>query len=273
MKLSVIMPVYNGMPYVSKAIESILNQTFRDFEFIIIDDGSTDGTADVLHQFYEKDPRIKIFTFNENKGRGYCLAYGVSVAKGELIARMDADDISLPYRFEKQIKYLDENYLDIIGSWVKEIDETGNFKRLIKMPVNHDEIVKAIWSCPFIHPTILAKRESLLKAGNYDPKLRNHQDYELWFRCVMDGLRMGNVPEYLLELRKSSNSLKEKKKNAFLQVKLGLKGCKKLNLGFVAYSGVLFPLLYKFLPLSMISVISHLFSKFDPRKTFISSVW
>ena len=107
MKVSVIMPVYNGEKFISQAIESILNQTFVDFEFIIINDGSNDKTEKIIAKY--KDKRIKYFKFTKNKGLVYSLNFCLKKSKGEFIARMDADDISMPDRFTKQVKFLDKN--------------------------------------------------------------------------------------------------------------------------------------------------------------------
>ena len=108
-KISVVMPVLNGEKYLAEAIESILNQTFQDFEFIIVDDGSTDQTPEILRSYANKDSRIQIVTNPINRGIGYSRNRGIALSRGEYIANMDADDLCLPERFEKQVRFLDSH--------------------------------------------------------------------------------------------------------------------------------------------------------------------
>ena len=112
------MSVYNGEKYLAEAIKSILNQTYKNFEFIIVNDGSKDNSVEIIKNYMKKDNRIVLID-RENKGLPYSLNEGISIAKGQYIARMDADDISLSNRFEKQIKYMEENKIDVCGSYIK----------------------------------------------------------------------------------------------------------------------------------------------------------
>ena len=130
-QISVVMPAYNAEKYITEAIDSILFQTFKDFEFIIINDASTDSTKDIIESY--KDPRIKLVNNEQNKGVAKSLNIGISVACGKYIARMDADDIALPERFQKQFDFMEQHpNIDVCGSWAKK---TGNENEIINNPV------------------------------------------------------------------------------------------------------------------------------------------
>ena len=154
--ISVIMPVYNAETYVEEAIKSILNQTFEDFEFLIINDGSEDNSLSIINNYASKDNRIKIIS-REKKGLVFSLNEGIKLAKGKYIARMDADDISVPERFKKQISYLERNSdVDICGTWIETF---GRSMEVLKYPVQHDDIkVALLFAFGLAHPSIMAKK-------------------------------------------------------------------------------------------------------------------
>lgn len=132
------MSVYNGEKYLAEAIESILNQTYKNFELIIINDGSKDNSVEIIKNYMKQDNRIVLID-RENKGLPYSLNEGISVAKGEYIARMDADDISLPTRFEKQVDYMQKNELDVCGSYIKLFGDNRK-EQVIKNPITNEDI-------------------------------------------------------------------------------------------------------------------------------------
>ena len=139
--ISVAMPVYNGERYLAKAIDSILAQTFADFELIIIDDGSTDNSLQVLHEYQKRDARIRLVA-RENRNLATTLNDLIDLARGKWIARMDQDDIALPHRFERQLQWLEETGADICGSWVKFFGTTD--RRILK----HSKLMtQSKWSC------------------------------------------------------------------------------------------------------------------------------
>ena len=121
--ISVILPVYNAEKYLAEAIDSILNQTFTDFEFIIINDGSTDNSLSILQSYQTQDSRIRLFS-RENKGIVMTMNEGIDLARGEWLARMDADDIAMPSRFERQLQHLKETSADICGAWIEFFGNT-----------------------------------------------------------------------------------------------------------------------------------------------------
>jgi glycosyltransferase involved in cell wall biosynthesis len=265
-QISVLMSVYNGLPYLNEAVDSILSQTFTDFEFIIIDDCSSDGSREILEKYAENDQRIKLIK-NENRlGLGANLKNGVQLAQGKWIARMDADDISIPIRLSKQIEYVTNHpEIDILGSYAMDIDASGKELGLRRCPQNHAEIIKYIWTCPIIHPTAFIKKESLLRAGSYGDEKRR-QDYALWFRCAASGLQFANLPEPLLKYRFTGDYFAKNNLRALLtQVKIGWRGCRQVKAKPIAYIGVAIPLIKGMLPKSFGMVISGVLKKFDPR--------
>ena len=162
-KISVIMSVYNGMPYLEQAVESIFRQTFEDFEFFIVDDASTDETWRYLKSL--RDMRIKLIQNKKNLGLAASLNIALRQAQGDFVARMDADDISLSIRFKEQINFLQKHpTIDICGSFVNVIDETDKIIGQIKKPTSNKEIKKELfWLTPLLHPTWFAKKEVFRK--------------------------------------------------------------------------------------------------------------
>lgn len=200
-KVSVVMPVYNGERYLREAIGSILNQTFGDFEFIIINDGSTDSTEKIIQSF--KDPRIVYISNGKNLGLSKSFNIGINAAKGAYLARMDADDISTPKRFERQVQFLEKRpQVDIVGSNLRFIDEYGKFRSNFKRQADHMDIkFSSLFSTPMMHPTVMGKT-SVFKTHHYNEALSNSEDYELWSRLLFNtNTHFANIHEPLLLYR------------------------------------------------------------------------
>ena len=194
------MSVYNGEKYLEEATESILNQSFRDFEFIIINDGSIDKTQEILEGFQRRDKRIRVVS-RANKGLIYSLNEGVKMAQGEYIVRMDADDVSRPKRLEKQLKYAQDNGLMICGSWAEGADSQGKKVRDMNYPPDTGKIrTYALLHNPFIHPSVMFRKDVFEKVGGYRQFFKHIEDYELWTRIVFK-YKTGNIPEILLNYR------------------------------------------------------------------------
>lgn len=188
--ISVILPAYNAELFIRQAIESVLLQSYKNFELIVVNDGSTDGTRDIVSSF--SDSRIKLLDNDRNKGIVYSLNRGVREASGEYIARMDSDDISLPERFERQMEYLEENKLDLIGCMTKRIDMDGN---CIIPTANRsyppDTIKKCLkYDCCIAHPTWLARKRVFQDLGGYRD-MRACEDYDFLLRTVKSGFKVG----------------------------------------------------------------------------------
>jgi hypothetical protein len=200
-RVTVLMPVYNGEKYLEEAVESILRQTFRDFELLIVDDGSLDSTPDLLAGYEPRDPRVVIHRFAHNQGLSTTLNFGIVQARGEYIARMDADDISLPERLQEQVEFMDEHpEVGICGTGTELLSEKPrkNWQYL----VSHDEIhARMLFINAIAHPTVMLRASILRKyALGYDPHVRYAQDYELWSRAITK-TRFANLPKILLKYR------------------------------------------------------------------------
>lgn len=196
--ISVAMPVYNGEKYLAAAIDSILAQTYTDFELIIIDDGSTDNSLQVLKEYQRHDARIRLIA-RQNKNLVTTLNDIISLARGKWIARMDQDDIALPLRFERQLDSLEKTGADLCGSWVRFFGTAD--KRIIKYPQSDEAIKMALlFGSPFAHPTVMMRNE-LVKNLHYDKAWEKCEDYDLWERAARADWIMSNVPEVLLLYR------------------------------------------------------------------------
>lgn len=209
------MSVYNGEKYLQEAINSILNQTFADFEFIIIDDASTDKTHEILENFKEKDSRILIINKEKNIGsKGFIenLNIGLKNAKGKLIARMDADDISNPERFQKQLDFLNKNEnIFMVGSSLQLIDENGFETKLLPTFSEDKDIQKNMFkNIAMYHPVIFFRNNRKIF---YREKMQFCEDYDLFFRLMTDNYKFGNIDKPLLKYRilKDSESRKGNK--------------------------------------------------------------
>jgi glycosyltransferase involved in cell wall biosynthesis len=201
--VSVILPVRNAERYVGQAMESILRQTYGDFEIIAIDDGSTDHSLEILKKYASSDKRMNIVS-RENRGLVASLNQGLKAARGQWIARMDADDIALPQRFERQLQRLEHTGADICGSWVKLF---GADRRVIKHPQTDEAIkMKMIFCAPFTHPAVMMKTEMVRQLG-YDKDWETCEDYDLWERATRAGWKMINIPEILLLYRQHKTQI------------------------------------------------------------------
>ena len=199
--ISVLLPVYNCELYIQEAVDSILNQTYTNFELIIIDDCSTDATVSILKTY--SDSRVNLIIKPENTGYTNSLNYGISIAKGDYIARMDGDDISLPERFEKQVEFL-ENNVDVVlcGTQYRIIGSN----KTCNHPLEHDEIkVKLISGCYIAHPTVMFNKKFFKNNNlNYNPEMEPAEDYDLWSRVVFLG-KVANLNKVLLNYRVHQN--------------------------------------------------------------------
>ena len=202
MHVTVLLAVHNNSESIGPAIESILRQTYTDWDLLIIDDASTDDTPKVLQTSGLRDPRIKVIHNDVKLGLPASLNQGWKQAIGDLIARMDADDISLPRRFALQVSYL-KTHADVavLGGGAEVIDEEGRFLGVALRPETHRILVSKIYKeNPFIHPSVMMRRSFLDALGGYDERLRRAQDYDLWLRGYRS-YRYHNLPEAIIRYR------------------------------------------------------------------------
>ena len=208
--ISVIMSTYKeDERLLRESIESILNQTYRDFEYIIIlDYPDNDVHKSVIEEYALKDDRIHFYINEKNMGLTDSLNRGLSLCHGEYIARMDADDISLPDRLERQMKYLEKNHYDLIGGITEMINENGSLLYSIKsVPTDPKKINKALrYSQCIAHPTWLGRKEVFEKNAGYR-HMPLCEDYDFTLRAVLNGFVVSNLNEAVLKYRMTSNSI------------------------------------------------------------------
>ena len=200
--ISVVLPVYNAEAYVREAVESILAQSFTDFECIIINDGSTDGSEAILRELAAHDTRI-VLVERPNGGLVSALNGGIKIARADLIARMDADDVAMPERFALQhARMIEQPELAVLGSFIRVMDKAGNIIRLGEYPLTPKEAARHVErDCPVAHPAVMMQRDAVLKAGGYRKAFSHAEDYDLWLRMIDLGYAIANLPQPLLNYR------------------------------------------------------------------------
>jgi glycosyltransferase involved in cell wall biosynthesis len=203
--ISVVMPVYNAEKYLEEAIESILSQSYENFEFIILNDGSTDRSLEIIKKFSKRDPRIKVISRN-NKGLSATLNEGINLARGKYFARQDADDISNIDRFKKQVRFMDENpSISLLGTNYRIVDEKGNHLNMTDVFTHPKDLKMAvIFSNQFGHGSIMLRKEILKQTGSYENCLA--EDYDLWTKVSRVG-QIANLEEPLYSWRLTNSGL------------------------------------------------------------------
>lgn len=209
--VSIVMSVYNAEKYLSQAIDSILTQTYKNIEFIIIEDCSTDNSVEIINEFAKIDSRIKVIRKYENKAMsGFIenLNIGISEAKGKYIARMDADDICYQHRLEKQVDFLEKNKdIFIVGSQMDLIDEDNNvIGEMIAECDNQSIYEKMLTRIQLYHPAIMFRNENVF----YREKIWYCEDYDLYLRMMCEGKKMANINQKLLKYRLLNSSISRK---------------------------------------------------------------
>ena len=214
------MAVKDGQKYLHQAIDSVLGQTFSDFEFIIIDDCSADGSLAIIENY--ADSRITLIKNQNHLGLSKSLNAGLAAARGEYIARMDADDICLPERFEKQVRFLDQHpQIAVLGTGIKLIDKQGKTIQDVHLPIDSDLIKwQLCFINPIAHPSVMMRGATVKQIGGYDPELTRSQDYDLWWRLSAK-YRLANLSDILVHLRQHSGQVSNANRSE--QFEFGLK--------------------------------------------------
>ena len=217
--ITVLMSVYNGEKYLSEAVESILSQTHYDFEFIILNDASTDKSYDILMSY--QDPRIQLVNNEMNLGLAKSLNKGLMMAKGHFIARMDDDDISEPYRLETQYKILKENErIGLVSSWAKVINEKGEvIAKWERTYCPEDNFYELHFRNCVTHPTVMFRKELILRLNGYNESFKAAQDFELWNRLSKIA-QIYHIPQHLIKYRRIKGCIS----SDFRDVQLGSVG-------------------------------------------------
>lgn len=206
-KISVLMSVHNGEVYLEEAIKSILDQTYADFEFILINDASTDSTKDIIRSF--EDQRIILIDNETNLGLTPSLNKGLLEARGEYIARMDADDVSHLDRLEKQFAFMELNKdVWVVGSNINIINDKGDVTQSNVYPETYDQILGTIFfKNSIVHSSAFFRREKIIEIGGYNKEYRKSQDYELWLQVIVNGGKLHNLQEILVDYRVHAESI------------------------------------------------------------------
>jgi len=207
--VTVLLSVYNGERFLRESVESILGQTFTDFEFLIVDDASTDSTALILTEYAGRESRIRLVHNPGNLGLTRSLNRGLALAAGKYVARQDADDVSLPERLQRQVEFLEEHEdIAVLGTCLEIIDEEGKLLATRRLATESDEIEAELLlkNNALLHTSVAIRKSALLETGGYDERIQFAQDYELWWR-VSKKWKLANLPEVLVKWRESSQRI------------------------------------------------------------------
>ncbi len=214
--VSVLLPVYNGAAYLKEAVESILRQTYKNFEIILINDGSTDESADIIQSI--KDFRIRYYE-QQNQGLAATLNRAISLAQGQYLARQDQDDVSLPYRFEKQVAYLESHSkCGMVGTWAEIMVDRQRTRRAHRFSADNVLLkFELLFDNPFVHSSVMLRKEVFEQVGLYstDKNRQPPEDYELWSRVSRE-FEVANIPEILHIYREIPTSMSRSGPNPFL---------------------------------------------------------
>lgn len=253
-KVSIIMATYNCEDTLRKSVNSIVSQTFSDWEFIICDDCSTDGTYEILLEYKNQYPDKFVILHNKvNSKLPFSLNRGLEVARGEYIARMDGDDEALPDRLEKQVAFLDSHSeYSVVGTAMIPFDENGirPTRYAKEVPESRDMVSRS----PFFHATIMMRKEAYDAVGGYTVSKRTTraQDYDMWFRFFAKGLKGYNLQEGLYLVLEDSQAIKRRTlKNRAYEVLTKLKGYRLLHYPWYLYIYAFKPILAALVPVTM----------------------
>lgn len=220
-KVSVLMPVFNSSRYIKESVESVLSQSFNDFEFVIVDDGSTDETPAILEEYALQDNRIRIIRNEKNMGIVYALNRGLKVCHGDYIVRMDADDVATQDRLKKQVAAMEaDSRICVLGGALTYIDAEGNDLGVVRYCRFNDTRLSGT---PLLHPTVIIRRAVLLDNRlNYSEKYKFAEDYFLWLQLSKVG-KVSAINDVVLKYRINSNATKIKRLKATLLATLKVK--------------------------------------------------
>lgn len=206
--VSVLLPVHNGVRYLESSARSILNQTHQDLEVLVLDDGSTDGSGELAKAL--GDSRVQVMRSDHNLGLPATLNRGLAAARGDIVARQDADDVSHPCRLQKQVAFLESNpEVGLAGTQAWLMDEHGRCTGILEHACQHQSLVwELFFDNAFVHSSVAFRRDLVRECGGYDEAWPYNQDYDLWLRLA-PRTRLANLPERLLALRSHSGSMTE----------------------------------------------------------------
>ncbi len=262
-RVSIIMGVFNGEKRIQKSINSIITQSFKDWEFIICDDCSTDNTYEKLLSISKQDSRVKIIRNKKNMSLAFTLNECLKEAQGEYIARQDDDDLSEENRLEKQVLFLDSHpEIDLVSTWAKVINnnqETWSYICHSAKPTIND-LIRG--SC-LVHPAVMIRKKTMCALNGYNAskKALRVEDYELWFRFFEKGFKCANIPEFLIRYRVDISDLKKRKfKHRITEANIKIQGFRKNGVPKIKWFWALKPIVVGLIPNKLIHLLK---SKLD----------
>lgn len=264
--VSVVMAVYNGEPFLVQAIESVLRQTITDFDLIVVDDASTDNTPRILQAFKERDSRVVVLRHEERQERSKSRNQAILAARGKYIAIMDADDLSMPQRLERQLQYM-EAFEDValLGTWGYEIDADNEIVGIWSPPVEDTALRKAMLNGnPFCHSSVMFRKAALDTTGLYDESLNSSEDYDLHWRLTRR-YRCANIPDCLVLKRvdwERELQVHRLRRSKTLQVRL--KWFRQEGVGLAQYMRLVMPLAALWLPPRLMVSLRRLKRRLHP---------
>lgn len=252
--------------FLAQSLESLTKQTRQPDEVVIVFDGPVnDALTEVVDEFCILLPIIKV-PLATNSGLAIALNEGLKHCSGNLVARMDTDDVCVAERLEKQERYIISNQLDIVGTAATVIDFTGEVTGVRVNPESHADIFSKLWCNPFIHPSVMFVKARLDDIGAYDDSLRRRQDYELWFRAAKNGLRFGNLQEKLIAYRFDQHTLRKQSPTlAWQQGVIGFRGSLDCNLGVIKAAFCFIPFIRSIFPICVQVKMTKIMKHFDVR--------
>ena len=219
--VSILLPVYNSEKFIKKAIESIIYQTYKNWELLILYDKSSDNSLKIIEELLKNDERIRLI-FNTNKGLINSLNYGIKKSKGEYIARMDSDDISLPNRIKLQIRHIIKHKLDVCGCHYFRINEKDKITDISYVPLTHKNcFIRLFSSVPFAHPSTIIRKNFLITNNlTYGINSTYAEDLDMWINSYNSGAKFGNIDKVLFKYRVLENSLSRQNKTLLRNISL-----------------------------------------------------
>lgn len=237
------MGVHNVAAVVGQALDSIKAQTYRDWEFVICDDGSTDSTWEVTNRYAQSDHRFRLIRHERNRGLGHALNSCIEQSKGEYLARQDADDNSLPARFQQQVAFLDQRpEVAVLGTHMAFVGDEGRVWGALRHPEVPDKL-DWLKGSRVAHPSVMMRRQTVLDVGGYDGTAIRVEDYDLWFRMLTNGCVIVNLPEILYHFHLDRKDYaRQKFSHRLREMALRFRACRRLGAPVPYYLYVLKPL-------------------------------
>lgn len=242
--------------FLKESLQSIFDNSVQPNQVVLVLDGPIGNELKaIVDKFAERHSSLDVYPQPVNQGLSAALNIGLQKCNNDIVFRMDTDDVCFSNRFERILKeYELDPALEIVGSGIYNIDENGNIDYTThEQPLTEEEIYKKVWMCPFNHPAVSFRKDSIIKVGSYNPNSGPRQDdYELWFRCVAGGLHCKNIPDPLLYYRLTQDSVgRMDVRVGWWRAKVGMKGAWKCKCSLIAYIGVWYPFIRSLLPIRL----------------------